>query len=232
MVQLTRPSAPPRAANFATRAAAFGRRGRAWLSLVPGMVGASPVLAHHAMDGVTPGSAVEGLLSGFAHPVIGADHFCFLLTVGMLLAFCPLRARLQAVAALAGGLLLGVVAAVNGLDFPLANLFCILTLIGTGLLALATRSVGTRPLVAVVGVAALFHGLAFAAAIVGSEASPLIAYLIGLSITGGVIVLGVGILASTLATGFGRDFPRAARRWTGFAALIIGNLLLLSIGTL
>jgi urease accessory protein len=35
-----------------------------------GLVAATPALAHHAMDGQTPSTFVQGLLSGLGHPVI------------------------------------------------------------------------------------------------------------------------------------------------------------------
>jgi urease accessory protein len=38
--------------------------------------------AHHAMGGRTPGTLFEGLLSGLGHPVIGIDHFLFVLAIG------------------------------------------------------------------------------------------------------------------------------------------------------
>ena len=39
--------------------------------------------AHHVMDGATPATFVEGLLSGLGHPVIGPDHLAFLLAIGV-----------------------------------------------------------------------------------------------------------------------------------------------------
>src|SRR5690606_22587680 len=39
--------------------------------------------AHHAMGGALPGNVFEGLVSGLAHPVIGLDHFLFVLTLGI-----------------------------------------------------------------------------------------------------------------------------------------------------
>ena len=179
------------------------------------------------MGGTAPGTLFEGLVSGVAHPFIGPDHFFFLVVVGMLLAFQRLRHRLLAVCALSGGLLTGVLAAVAGLVLPLADIACVLTLIGIGVAAVSTRDMGPGPLAATAGLAALFHGVAFANAILGAESTPLVAYLSGLSLTAGVLVLGVGVLVSTLATGFDRSFPRQSRRWAGIAALTIGHLMLL-----
>ena len=39
--------------------------------------------AHHVMDGMLPSTFVEGLLSGLGHPIIGPDHFAFVVAVGL-----------------------------------------------------------------------------------------------------------------------------------------------------
>ena len=183
--------------------------------------------AHHLMDGAMPGSLLEGFLSGIAHPFIGPDHFLFLLTTAMLLAFRPLRQQWLSVAALAIGILVGVLAAVAGFALPLADPLSVLTLIGVGAAALSSRDVGPRPMATMVGAAALFHGTALAGAIVGSEPTPMTAYLLGLSISAGAVVLGGGLLVRALATGFDAGFPGRTRRWTGIAAITVGNLMLL-----
>ena len=59
----------------------------------------SPALAHHVMGGVTPETLWQGLLSGLAHPIIGVDHFAFILGVGLMswfagqVALLPLPVR-------------------------------------------------------------------------------------------------------------------------------------------
>ena len=194
---------------------------------IAGLAMSPAASAHHLMDGATPGSLLEGFVSGLAHPFIGPDHFLYLLTTAMLLAFRPLRHQSPSVMALAIGILAGVLAAVSGLTMPLAEPLCVLTLIGVGAAALSRRDVGPWWTAAMIGSAALFHGMALAGAIVGSEPAPLTAYLLGLSVSAGAVVLGGGLLARTLATGFDADFPRRSRRWTGIAAIAIGNLMLL-----
>ena len=44
---------------------------------------AQPAFAHHVMGGRLPATPWEGLLSGFAHPVIGLDHLAFILGIGI-----------------------------------------------------------------------------------------------------------------------------------------------------
>jgi len=45
---------------------------------------AAPALAHHPMEsmGLEP-TALTGLISGLAHPVLGPDHLLFLLVLGL-----------------------------------------------------------------------------------------------------------------------------------------------------
>ncbi len=42
--------------------------------------------AHHVMDGKMPETFLQGLLSGFGHPVIGVDHLAAIVGVGILAA--------------------------------------------------------------------------------------------------------------------------------------------------
>ena len=39
--------------------------------------------AHHVMGGQTPATFVQGLLSGFGHPIIGIDHLAFIVAMGV-----------------------------------------------------------------------------------------------------------------------------------------------------
>src|SRR5262249_61127194 len=43
-----------------------------------------PASAHHLMGGKLPGNAWEGFLSGLGHPIIGPDHFAFVVGVGLI----------------------------------------------------------------------------------------------------------------------------------------------------
>ena len=69
---------------------------------------AAPAAAHHPMGGATPATLLEGLLSGFGHPIIGFDHLLFILAVGVACYCCGRRIATIAVfllSALAGTLL-------------------------------------------------------------------------------------------------------------------------------
>ncbi|MGZ8211581.1 MAG: HupE/UreJ family protein [Burkholderiales bacterium] len=48
--------------------------------------------AHHAMDYEAPTNLFEGFVSGLAHPVIGLDHFLFVIAIGAACYFFGRRA--------------------------------------------------------------------------------------------------------------------------------------------
>ena len=54
-------------------------------------------IAHHPMGGKTPSTFIEGLLSGFGHPMIGPDHLAFLVAVGIIVGVGGLNLALPAV---------------------------------------------------------------------------------------------------------------------------------------
>lgn len=139
--------------------------------------GASPAAAHHVMDGALPDSFVAGLLSGFGHPVIGIDHLAFIAVVGLASAFAPrplLSPLAFVVATVAGcGLLLG------GVALPAVEIVITGSVIAVGAMVVSGRDWPAAAYPALFAVAGLFHGWAYGGSIVGAEATPLAAYLIG-----------------------------------------------------
>lgn len=138
-----------------------------------------PALAHHATGGKIPANFFEGFLSGLAHPLIGLDHFAFVVAVGLLAAGQVRGALLPAgfiVAAMAGtGIHL------LGFDLPFSEVAIALSVIAFGAML-----VWQRPNSFVVGclaaIAGLFHGYAYGEAIVGARMTELFAYLLGFSL--------------------------------------------------
>jgi len=143
------------------------------------LVLASPAYAHHAMGGVLPQTFSQGLMSGLAHPVIGLDHFAFLLVVALLSA--PLKGMLRwavplaFVAATIGGTLAHVAQA----DIPFTEAVVALSALVGGLLVLSRRDVSALALTFGAAAFGLFHGYALGESIIGAETTPLMAYLIG-----------------------------------------------------
>ena len=138
----------------------------------------SPALAHahHAMDYALLATVSEGLLSGLAHPVIGIDHLLFVLAVGVAchVTRAPVRTGLVFIA----GTLAGTLAHLTGLEWSGFEAGIALTLIGLGVLLLLSRSTIAGGAL-MLGVCGLVHGYAYGAAVVGAEATPIVAYLSG-----------------------------------------------------
>src|SRR5262245_32703454 len=58
------------------------------LAAAAALIGCLPfaptAFAHHVMGGELPRTAAHGLLSGLGHPIIGIDHFAFIVGVGLM----------------------------------------------------------------------------------------------------------------------------------------------------
>jgi len=158
---------------------------------------AAPAHAHHAMDYALPATALEGLLSGLGHPVIGVDHLLFIAGAGVLAArfargiLLPL-AFVVASVAVAGLRYLGV-------DLGLGELWIAGSLVVLGALMLAASVPGRGVTVGLFMIAGALHGYALAEAIVGAERTPLAAYLAGLALVQSAIALGAWWVATWLA---------------------------------
>jgi urease accessory protein len=158
---------------------------------------AGPALAHHPMGGAVPQTLWHGLLSGFAHPVIGPDHLAFLLAAG---ALATVR-RGAALAALLGGTGLGAVLQLAGLALDPVEPLVALSVLLAGLALL-------RPLPARWGLllplgfalAGLAHGAAYAESIAGAPPATIIAYLLALSAMQASLALAGAQLLRSLAT--------------------------------
>ena len=184
---------------------------------------AMPALAHHVMDYALPATALDGLLAGLGHPVIGIDHLFFIAAAGVLAAQWPRAGWLPLVFVVAS--LATVAARYAGADAGLGELAVAASLVVLAAFLLAAR----RPRLAIV--APLFaaggaiHGHALAASIIGAETTPLYAYLAGLALVQCAIGVGAWRAATWLA---GRrpqfPFPRLAGVLAGAAGLIFAGM--------
>ncbi len=162
-------------------------------AILVSLTAAFPAQAHHVMDGELPTTFIEGLLSGLAHPVIGLDHFAFVVGVG--LAASTLANRFSLPAVFVAATIVGVFAHLTEMNIPLVELLIALSVLTAGILLISGRhyqSVVWMPLFAIAG---LLHGYAYGESIVGAEPSPLLAYFLGFI----VIQYGVAILTVTIA---------------------------------
>jgi urease accessory protein len=164
---------------------------------------ATPAWAHHAMGGETPTNLWQGLLSGFAHPVIGLDH---------------LAGRFLLPAAFVGAGLIAALWHVAGFDLPGAELGVALSVIVLGAIVLAGRHLTALPLAVLFALAGLLHGYALAESVVGAEPQPIMAYLAGFGLVQYALASAAMVLTRSLAARHGV----LARAAVGCLALVIG----------
>ncbi len=184
--------------------------------LLPGQA----AFAHHAFGGTLPNNAFTGFLSGLAHPIIGMDHFAFVIATGLLAALWGRQGLIIPVAFVITTLV-GTGLHLQALDLPLAELAIAASVVGFGVwLALPERGQWWGVAIAA-ALAGIFHGYAYGESIVGAEMNPLIAYLAGF----GVVQLGVAVGVFTLAQRFwpNREEVKALPlRFSGFAIAGLG----------
>jgi len=200
----------------------------ALVSVIGLLLFAQPAISHHAFDGQTPTNFWEGFLSGLAHPVIGLDHFAFVVAVGLLSAIekqgflIPVAFVLAAI----GGTGLHLM----GLDLPLPEVVISASVLAFGVM-LAMKDRPQAIALAVLGaIAGIFHGYAYGESIVGAEMTPLVAYLAGFTI----IQLIVALIAYKIGKFWMEKFidqPLLNLRFAGFticgagAAFLAGAIL-------
>jgi urease accessory protein len=182
------------------------------------LVLATPALAHHPFGGHTPANAVEGFLSGLGHPVIGPDHLAFVVLVGLLAAVMGLGLSIPVVfivTAMAGtGLHL------MGVTLPAPEVVISTSVLLFGIL-LAMRDKPNNYLVlALAGLAGLFHGYAYGEAVVGADMGPVLAYLLGFAAIQLLISTAAYYAAKRFSTG--HEANSLNLRFAGFTFAGIG----------
>ncbi|NJK54141.1 MAG: HupE/UreJ family protein [Leptolyngbyaceae cyanobacterium SU_3_3] len=148
----------------------------------------TPALAHHAMDGKMPSNLLEGFMAGMAHPLIGPDHFAFIVAVGLLAA-----ARKQGILipiAFVLAAMLGAGLHVAQINVPGVELLVSGSIVLFGVLLARKDSLNTWMVASLSAVAGLFHGYAYAESIFGAETTPLVAYLAGFTFIQLVVAMG------------------------------------------
>jgi len=182
------------------------------------MVVAEPAWAHHVMGGKLPQTFLQGLLSGFGHPVIGFDHLAAIVGVGILAALAGRSAAV--VLAFSVAVIAGVGLHLAKVDLPASELFVGLTTLLIGALVIARQAMGAGAAALLFAIAGLVHGYALGESIVGAEASPLMAYLLGLLVI--QTAIGVSVYAAV------RSLARWPARTTGLT--VAGVLVALAGG--
>ncbi|HEX5959283.1 MAG TPA: HupE/UreJ family protein [Hyphomicrobiaceae bacterium] len=184
---------------------------------------ASPAYAHHFMGGELPRTGWQGLLAGLGHPIIGIDHFAFIVGAG-LLAYLAGRVVLLPLS-LVIGTVAGCMLHVMGFDLPAAELTVALTVAAAAALVVTRAKVPLGLLAALVAAAGIYHGYAYGESIVGAEPMPLGAYFLGFGIIQSAIGIGSGV---ALRAGIGRDYlsEATAMRLVGAGLGVVAVLFL------
>lgn len=191
-----------------------------WLAVVAlfGLAG-GPAAAHHPMGGTLPATLAQGLLSGLGHPVIGLDHLAAIIAVGAIAAWYrtgPALALGFIVAMIAG-----VALHVRGTTVPASEVLVALSVIALGATLLARKALHPGAALGLFVVAGLLHGYALGESIVGAEATPLAAYLIGLAVIQAAIALGVMTLVRLMV---------APLAWGGLAPVRLAGAGIAGVG--
>jgi urease accessory protein len=170
------------------------------------------------MDGELPATFWQGLLSGLGHPIIGIDHFAFIVGVG-LTSFLVGRIALLPLFFIAGTVI-GCFVHLQDFDLPGSE-----AAIAFSLLVMAAI-VGMRTRIPLGLIAILFaaagvlHGYAYGESIVGAEPAPLGAYVAGFAL----IQYGIAvIIGAALAMIVSRDYlsETTAMRTAGVAIALV-----------
>lgn len=148
---------------------------------------ATPASAHHPMGGKMPSNFFEGFMAGIAHPLIGPDHFAFIVAVGLLAAIKRQGILIPVSFVLAA--MLGTGAHLASINLPGVELFVSGSILLFGILLVMKDSPNTDVVAGLSAVAGLFHGYAYGESIFGAEMTPLLAYLIGFTVVQLVVVL-------------------------------------------
>ncbi|WP_417513179.1 HupE/UreJ family protein [Minwuia sp.] len=160
------------------------------------MLAAGAAQAHHPLGGGTPETFMQGFLSGIGHPMIGIDHFAFIVAVGLAAAFSA--KRLLTPLAFVVATMIGCMLHVAGIMLPLPELFISASVVALGAFVLSGRKMALPGQLGFFGLAGLFHGFAYGGAIIGAESTPLVAYLGSFAVTQYLIALGAMLLVTTV----------------------------------
>ncbi|MGL4378543.1 MAG: HupE/UreJ family protein [Microcoleaceae cyanobacterium] len=183
-----------------------------------------PAEAHHAMGGKIPNNFFEGFLSGLAHPIIGLDHFAFIVAMGLLAI--GHRWALLIPASFVMSAMTGTLLHVMRVDLPFSEVTIALSVIIVGVMLARKNNLSTIILAIGAGFAGLFHGYAYGESIIGAQITPLFAYLGGFT----VIQFLVAILAFVAGDFVQQKWenPNASKvlQFSGVAISLIGGLFL------
>lgn len=164
----------------------------ALLTIVGLLLSTSPAMAHHAMGGKLPSNFFEGFVAGLAHPIVGLDHFAFVVAVGLLAAVSRQGIKIPVAFVLAA--MAGTGLHLTQLTLPAAEFVISGSVLLFGLLLAMKQRPDDWILTGLAAIVGLFHGYAYGEAIFGAEMTPLIAYLAGFTVIQLVVAIAAFLL--------------------------------------
>jgi urease accessory protein len=188
-------------------------------------------MAHHMMGGKLPTNFVEGFISGLGHPLVGLDHFAFIIASGLIAAgqtngiFIPIAFVITA--------MLGTGIHLQQVNLPLPEMVIAISVVAFGAFLAIENNRQNRfklsplVLIAIAAIAGIFHGYAYGEAIVGAQPSPLVAYLIGFTLIQSLIALTALAIGKIMLQKIA-DRPSSIMRFVGIAIGTIGTVFLAS----
>jgi urease accessory protein len=198
----------------------------AFLTITSLLFSTFPALAHHAMGEKVPTNFFEGFISGLAHPIIGPDHFAFIVSVGLLAAISRKGIKIPISFVLAA--MAGAVLHLMQIPLPAAEFFISGSVLLFGILLALKEQPNSWVLTGLAAICGLFHGYAYGESIFGAEMTPLIAYLTGFT----VIQLGVAIAAfliGKIVLKKANEQPVLSLRYAGFVICGVGSAFLFTL---
>ena len=193
----------------------FPRHGAQLAALAIGAMFGPAAGAHHAIGGRIPSTGWEGLLSGLAHPILGLDHFAFVVAAGLIAALHRRGALIPVAFVIAS--LVGTGIHLLSWELPTAEPMISLSVLAFGVLLIA-RQLRLPIVMFLASAAGIFHGYAYGESIVGAEMTPLSAYLLGLALVQLATALAVQWLFRTVLL----PTSPAGRVTLRFAGIVIG----------
>lgn len=191
-----------------------------------GLASSRVALAHHPFGSQTPANLIEGFLSGLGHPVIGIDHFAFVIAIGLMAAI--LRHGFWVPAAFMATALLGTGIHLQSWNLLAPEFFISVSIIILGGLLALKQGPTLWLSTGIAALAGVFHGYAYGEAIVGAEITPLVSYLAGFSVMQLVIAALAYICGKALNANAVKDSVPSTR-FAGFAIAGMGLAFLSSV---
>ncbi len=186
---------------------------------------APAAFAHHPLGGRLPSNFFEGFLSGIAHPVIGLDHFVFVIAAGLLAALSRQGPMIPVAFVVAG--LAGTGIHLQSLALPAPEFFIAASVLLFGVLLALKKSPNWKLVTGLGAIAGIFHGYAYGEAIVGADMTPMVAYLTGFTVIQLVLALGMSAVGRAMLKS--HQMSGLPLRFAGFAICGVGFTFLSSV---